>query len=154
MKESTINNFLYLVDINNFKPIDTTECTQKLQQLHKVKELINDLGFKNIYDDNTIIFNDFDINLKLIASKGFYSKDNQFLFNQSKKAIDIESKKAVMGFINTILLNYNLKISSNFIAGKRREPTNVLYKLEQQKNITHVINNLIAKGQDIKDNTN
>jgi hypothetical protein len=45
-KESTINNFLYLVDINNFKPIDTTECTQKLNQLHKVKELINDLGFK------------------------------------------------------------------------------------------------------------
>ena len=87
----------------------------------------------------------------MIASKGFYSKDNQFLFNQSKKTIDIESKKAVMGFINTILLNYNLKISSQFIAGKRHEPTNTLYKLEQQKHINHIVNNLIAKGQDIKD---
>jgi len=151
---SSIKNFSYLIDEDNIKDIDDSFIENKRKQVFLIKEFLNDMNIKSIYETKQFSYNDF---TKILEDKNIFKKENQIVFHTGKKAFKITSAKEK--YINTILKNYKLtfKISYN---GKKEEK-NKIYTFDRLHHIEEIIyykkenkyikdkNNLVQKPKEL-----
>jgi hypothetical protein len=152
--DSCIKNFMGLIDLSNMKDNHDDRSENKEACINIINKLINLLGYENPYDDKQIRKNQFDQNIQMVYSNSVLFTDQKtakILFKQSKTDIDPKNNKAVMGYLNTVLKNYGLKIESSYTEGKKKITDNLKYRLIQLNNINEVVHNLMKKGKKIND---
>ena len=150
-----INNFLSLMDIQNFKTQDDEE--RKIECIHIMKKLVNDLGFDNIFDKKTIKNEQFEEALEDIVDNNIIFTDFKSikaLFHLSKepKINRTKDNKSTLGYINSLLHNFCLKISKSY--NGMRIPKNQLYSLTITHNVQEIVENLRNKNRKIFDSEN
>ena len=121
-QENTIKNLLYLIDNLNFTKgeIKTNEEIQKIFDRNEIiKELIKDLGLKNIIDRRLIEKDEMDEIKEYIVQNNILSTDNNYvrqLFGiklaRRKKGVGL-NKNNIMREMNKFLELYGLKIIKN-----------------------------------------
>ena len=97
----------------------------------------------------------FDINLKTVIENNELftdKKTTKILFGLSKSDIDTNSNKAVLGYLNTILENYALKIEFKYTEGKKKIAENGKYHLIQLYGINEIVQNIMKRGYNVIDN--
>jgi hypothetical protein len=136
----TIYNFINLIDSENIKNNNDNK-TERIKEKTKIlNELINNLGFKNCLDTSKILYNDFNENLiNIVNQDKIFNKYIWGLFNFSKKIIDKTSNRALIGYINSLLIGSSLKISCCYIEGKKKIKENSYYTLNILNNINELI---------------
>ena len=165
--EDSIDNFIGLIDINNIKKGDEIELqtTEKINKSLSIKRLINDLSFKNIFDDKNINSNDFEnIKNKILTENELFSneenlKNTRIRFNIDKKIKINDEKtenkllsiKGFLGLINSLLKEYsiNIEYGRKKIKGKKE----AIYKIDLG-NINELLEYRILKGLKLKDEEN
>jgi hypothetical protein len=102
------------------------EHIEEKQQI--INELILKIGLENITDIKKIITSE---QLKNIISNSMAFtnfKRTKYLFNLNINKVDETNTKAILGFFNTILNNYNLKVKTYRISKQYKKIT--FYRLE------------------------
>ena len=109
-KTDTIYKYTTLINNDNIKQNTSNEPLKDNKRSKIINKLINELGYTNIFDNKTINENTFDKNLETIKTNNeiFNDKFIKINFNMNKLNKDITTKKAQIGYINTLLHNYNL----------------------------------------------
>jgi hypothetical protein len=151
-KSYLINNFKGLIDEKNID--DDRE--NKLQQINIVKSILNDLTFANMFDDKVIDHATFNkLLLKFQKENIIYTDFNNvksyFHMAKEPKQNKMNNNITVMDYINSILKNFNIKISGNIKPGKKNEAKNMIYSIEILNNIQEIIEYLMLKGYKIED---
>ena len=140
-----INNYIHLLDCSNIiigKDHQTTETFRKVELLNN---LISKIGFTHMFDDQKIDSTTFNEKMSLIIKENILFTDQlgtKVLFNLEKsKKIEIKTTKAFLGFVNTLLSNYCLKISVHRknIKVKKLVIKSNSYYLEHLDNIEEII---------------
>jgi hypothetical protein len=170
-KEYLIHNFLGLIDDNNIinKPNDENEEEEStrnklkeentIEKHYIVKNLIDDLGYKNIFDDKGINYDDFNKNLlKVQTSNLIFTEfeNTRIKFNLSKepKQNKTENNRSKILYINSLLNRYSLKISTEYLSGKSKINKNQVYKLHIINNIQEIIEYRQLKKKTFEDRNN
>lgn len=151
--ESTIKNFIYLLDDYILNSNADAKAENRKACINIVNELIETLGF-TIYNSKSYSQSEFIKKIDLAFKNSLLftdSKTSKILFNQAKTKIEQTNIKQVMGYINSILKNYNLKISSVYAKGKKKIGENLEYTLNQLNGINEIIHYLKSNGQIIND---
>jgi len=154
-KNSKIKNFINLIDEKNYnKDLDDNNLIN-YNKLVLVKNLIHDLGFENIFSKKYYNEEDFKniVNYVINNNELFKNKSKKLLFNKLKKTNYFESNKAFLGFINSILESYSIKIEY-FRKQDNGTRTN-FYRLQILDNIDELIwYKINFKKQKIYDSNN
>ena len=163
-----INNILYLIDANNIKKTDTNKYKETIIKNELVKDIIDKLGFKLFKSDILVKETEFKTRVKNIieTNKIFTEKGSRTLFKTYNYKV-IESNKQFLFFINSILLNYGLKIRSerkrikkkdkkdeDKDEGKNKEQVYNMEFLEGFNEINEIIQYKINRGFKIEDKDN
>lgn len=154
--KSNIQNFMSMIDINNINSLQSKDATAtgKKEQIKKaqlLKSVINQLGFKNIYDTKEIKKDEFEISLNSII------KNNELFTNikQTKTLFELEKNKKVentkqfLGLFNVLVYNYHLKISSKQKTINKEKV--LFYKLDILNNVDEIVSYKIKRGFKIVD---
>ena len=172
--KSQIKNFIILIDINNIKERTDNQSKESKKKIELILNLLNNIGFENIYTKKIIIKYELENNLKNIIENSFIFKDEitrKILFNESKhKMEEITNNKQFLGYVNSLLFNYCLKISSfdyrikklkkkdkigltekEIKAHNDKSGLSMAYKLERLMNIDEIIDYKIRKGFILED---
>jgi len=139
-KQLNILRYTHLIDINNIDKKNENYKTE-LRKALIINSFISGLGFSNIFDDKQLNENEYNDNIKtLLDNNDIFNNTNDIksLFNMSKIKADLRTNKAVLGYINTILNNYFIKISSVRKRNNEGEMTNN-YIIEHLNNIQEII---------------
>jgi hypothetical protein len=109
-----------------YKDLDHKLKEEKLKTIQKLLDL---LGFDNVDTPTVINKDDFNKNKDSCIKKSniFISKDTQILFKLNKKAIT--SMKSFLGFINTILGEYGIKVNSKSYGKNKIKSDYILIKI-------------------------
>lgn len=135
-KRENIERYSYLINIDKTAPNYETEKRKTLL----INSFISGLGFSNIFDERKLDENEYNINIKnLLDDNDIFNNSNDVksLFNMSKVKTDLRTNKAVLGYINSILSNYFIKISSVRNRNNKGELTNY-YFIEHLNNIQEI----------------
>ena len=160
-KEYKLYNLIYLIDENNIKNFKyhKIDIDIKRKQCQIINELINLLGFDNIFDNKLIERKKFQENIEKVQTNSIFFKnikDSYKLFKIIRKNKHIIGVKSFLGFINIILIEYGLRIKalrkSKRINGKIRKISK--YKLNFINNIQEFIRFRINKGSKLIDSNN
>ena len=119
-----------------------------------VNSVITQLGFTDVYDNKRIPRKVFVENLKTVTETNELftdTKSSQALFKLTKGNVDKTSQRAVLGYINTILSGYNIKVEFSYIQGKNKVLENSEYKLAHLNSINELMYYQYNKGYSIKD---
>jgi hypothetical protein len=117
-----IKNFVGLLDIGNVNKIDDNQTKEHMKKIELINELLNNIGFDNIYDTKYIEKNTIEEKRNEIMKNTSIFKDEtmrKVLFNESKYNNDISTNKAFLGYINSLLSEYCLKINSSLFRLKK-----------------------------------
>ena len=108
-----LNNFLCIIDINNYKINDNCENIKNYNKLILIKKFIFDLGIINIFDENWNISEDILIkNFNFAYNNNIlFKKESKILYNIPNFINNNYTTKKILGFVNSILNNYSIKIS-------------------------------------------
>lgn len=109
-----LNNILYLIDVDNIRRTDTLKYNETKIKTELVKDILNKLKFK-LFDEKIEITQDEfkDRYQEIIKTNNiFLNKGARTLF-KSYNYKCVETSKQFLFFVNSILINYGLKISSN-----------------------------------------
>ena len=116
-----IKKFEYLIDISNIPKHKDNETIEYTKKTEIINELITKLGFK-LFENERVSREDFEEKTKdIVSTNEIFTNPKQakILFNSSK--VDIKTNRQFLGFINTILENYKLKIFSHDIKVKKKD---------------------------------
>ena len=149
-KEHLIYNYLNMLDINNFKADNTAQNIYFKKLLDMLKDLLNKLTFENICDNDKLITNEHFIKE---FDTWFYKyklndKNNRFIYKIKFLNVQTATSKAKIGFINSLLNNYCVKISSHLV--KSKGISSYKYFIEPIKNIDEIIEYRIKSGKTFK----
>ena len=140
-----------MIDINNINipSVDIDNQTkEKILKITLIKDVLNNIGFNNVYSNEIV-----EINLENVKKSLIFNKENNILFNDNKKPILIENNKQLLGYINKILINYSINIKPHRI--RTKEQTRIYkYKLIRLNDIDEIINYKLRKGYKLVDNDN
>ena len=154
-KNSKISNFINLVDVGNYKiQYDDAKFYNK-QKLDIVLSVINQLGYNNIFDNKLLSDKELNERFEYIKiNNELFKNDNiKFLFNMLLiKRNKLDSNKAVLGLINSVLEPYSVKIQS--VQKKVNGKHQYFYKLELLDNIDEIIYYKINRGFKLVDDQN
>ena len=153
-KEDTIDNFKYLIDDENIRDCDESKSEMCKACVKIVNSVITQLGFTDVYDNKRIPRKVFVENLKTVTETNELftdTKSSQALFKLTKGNVDKTSQRAVLGYINTILSGYNIKVEFSYIQGKNKVLENSEYKLAHLNSINELMYYQYNKGYSIKD---
>jgi len=150
---SIIIKYLGLINIENIiKTNDNdNEYKEEVKRVEIVQKLINDLGFKNMYDRETIIKKD--EFLSRIQKLDSFNDDKglRILFNCRSIQKNFDSIKSFLGCVNSMLLHYSLKVQSNRKKEDNKETYNyTLDKIKERIYIDELLQYRINKGLTIK----
>ena len=163
IKVSSIKDFLSLLDIENLKRHDErakedNQTKEKILKLKLINSFIKDIGFDHIYDTKEIKQQDLQDRIENIVKTNEIftkSKKTKILFKLRKNTSTIENTKQLIGIFNSILIDYNVKLSSKrkgVIKGTSIKQ--IYYYIERINNIDEILNYRIRKGYNLKDNNN
>ena len=155
-----IKKIEHLIDKTNIKNYNDNQTKENIKKVDIINDLINKLGFK-LFDNKTISRDDFEKNIdEIIKTNELFinPKLANILFNSSK--VNIKTNKQFLGFVNTVLENYKLKIQSKEIRVKKEDIEKIgktkdtAYSLEWLKGydtINELIQYKIDKGYKLND---
>jgi len=159
-----IKHIEHLIDIQNVKNYNDNQTKETIKKVEIINDLISKLGFK-LFDENTYVSRqDFESKIDSIMKTNeifINPKLSKVLFRTSK--VDIKTNKQFLGFVNSILDNYKLKIKSNQIGvkkadiekvGKTKDTAYSLVFQEHYDTINELIQYKIDKGYNIIDSKN
>ena len=155
-----IYNYIHLIDYSNISICKDHQTTETFKKVELLNNLISELGFINMFDNKKIDSTKFNENISLILKNNILMTDQlgtKVLFNLEKsKKIEIKTTKAFLGFVNSLLYNYCLKISihQKNIKVKKLVIKNNSYYLEHLNNIEEIIEYKKIKKYHIIDNKN
>ena len=164
ISKSQIENFIMLIDVEN---INNNDKNLKEKYI-AVMDLLNNIGYEHIYSKKIIEKKELENNLKNIIKKSIIFNDDECLFER------ITNNKKFLGYVNTVLFNYSIKISSfshrlrKINKNEKNELTEenikehnekcekliISYKIERLMGIDEIIDNKIIKGFKLKDSNN
>lgn len=118
------------------------KLNDKIMKIKFINSILNELGFENIYDNKYIKDATFDDKIKKILETNEFLqnlKNLKVLFNLAKlkKKEDLITRKAFLEFINSILINYSIKLLS--IRKKVKQIMHHCYYIEKINNINEII---------------
>lgn len=145
-EKSRVDNFIYLIDDKNIPLHQDNQTKEKKLKIKILNSVINDLGFKNIFDTTPILKEDFIKNSEsLMLNNDFFTNftNTKALFNINKNKRDLTSK-GFLGFINTILDEYCLNIKYHQLPKSQNRATS--YIIVQKDNINEILQYKIRKG--------
>ena len=161
-----LNNILYLIDIDNIKKTDTINFNETKIKTELINDILNKLKFKLFSPEIEVTQQEFKERVDHIIKTNniFLNKGSRTLFKTYNYKV-IESTKQFLLFINSILINYGLKINSTRKRIKKSEKVNKetdkdkeqFYKLEflpQFKTVNEIIQYKINKGFKLTDRDN
>jgi hypothetical protein len=144
----SVTNFTSLIDVKNIKEHDDNQTLETIDKSKIVNKLIKEIGFKNIFDQKKRIDKETFLTTakQIIETNDMFKniKNTQIRFNISKEK-KCNTNKAFLGFVNTILDKYFLKIQYF------KSNNKVFYKLEQLNNINELLGYKILKGYELHD---
>ena len=112
-----IKNFCGLIDINNISNSKDNQTKEQKKKIEVINELLNNIGFNNIYDNNKYVEKEIIENKRndIIKNTTIFKDEmiRKVLFNESKYNDDITTNKAFLGYVNTLLDCFCLKIYSD-----------------------------------------
>ena len=155
-KYHRILNFTALLDDNNIPFTNDNHHDELRFKTSIIRELINKLGFADVYDTDkkynkeeiiTSINNLMNINI-FTQDKDYYKMFSTSEYKLKKLFEEESSLKNKLGYINSILADFSLKISLNRKQEKKGNKTHY-YNLTHLNNITEIIENKIKKGFEI-----
>ena len=127
-----------------------------LDKLNMIKAVLNDWGFKNVYDKETKIKkNELEERIISIKNNNKIFKEGiiKTYFNTLTSNTNIfKSNKSFLGFVNSLFINYGFKIVSSEI--KRNGQRIYLYSLEFIEYIEEIIHFKLLKGMKMIDSDN
>ena len=142
-KTQYINNFLSIINIKNFKHNDECQNIIKYNKRKSINEFIKSIGI-NIFDKSFKITQENLIN----NFRNSYNTNDLFkssIYNINKYDFNnINKPKHLVGYINSILSQYCIKLTSN----KKTTSVSILYYADE------ILNNKIQKGYKIHDENN
>ena len=149
-----IKNYSNLLDIGTFKKTNELKNNVSYEKLELVKDILNKLGFVKIDDNNKYITGDElteKFNKLTKENKLFTDKKASFLFFNVRPFKDEEpSTKKIMGYLNSILDNYSISISSKRlrIQGNREQVYYINILNEVDEIIKRRCNNTISNDNE------
>lgn len=151
-----ISNFTHLIDIQNIKNYNDNETKEKIKKVELINKMISTLGFK-LFGSDIVSSSDFiNKSQEILKFEEFENKSYTTLFNTTKT--EIKTNKQFMGFLNSVLSNYKLFISSKKarIKGdcKKRHQVYKLEFIEGYETINEIIQYRINKGFKLVDSNN
>lgn len=162
---SSVKNFVSLIDEKNVKNSKDNQTAEIKDRAKLINNLIKDLGFKNIFDSSEIDKQTFTKNVENVMEKNILftnMKNTQVRFSLSKTKT-IDSTKGFLGFVNTLLSRYHLKIGVKQVReeikeeGKKTKKSDVrtsVYKLVELNSINEILEYRILKGYILSDEQN
>ena len=141
-----IDNLIYLIDIKNYKLNNDATTIMHFKKTNLFIELIQDIGFNNIFDSKRYITNEELItNFKMIFNKSeLYSNQKASKLNYNipySKFDDSTTSKQLLGHLNTILKDYSIKISKHQQTIKNNKK--YCYKIEILNDVDEMIKSKI-----------
>ena len=149
----SIKKFTSLIDIQNVKETNDNHKKEIIDKAKLINQLVKDLGFKNIFDNQT------KLNRKEFLEKVETVTKNNIIFtnplntkvrfNLSKQHKTITSSNKFLGFINGLFHDYNIKITQNRVTVNYKNDT--IYKLTIINDINELLEYKIKLGFDLYD---
>jgi len=152
-KKGYINNYLGLLSTDNLRcNKDINDLAPERVKINIIKQFLKNIGFVSLSSTKKLNGGALEkILLKMVKRKDdiFNNKiQNKVLFKTVNKKLD--SFKGILGYINTILKNYSLKLdSSRDRAGTKEKIT--FYELEHLHGIQDIIKFNIMNGSIVYD---
>lgn len=150
-----IKNIEHLIDKSNIIQYDDNQSKELIKKVDIINDLINKLGFK-LFANIGINRDEFEKNIENVMKTNeifINPKIARVLFNSSKS--DIKTNKQFLGFVNSILEHYKLKIYSREIReGKGKSRYYELDFLNNYCDINNFIQIKIDKGYKLNDTNN
>lgn len=147
---STIKKYVGLMNIENITKSSSNHYVEEVKRVEIIQKLINDLGFKNMYDRKTILNKD--EFLSRIENLESFNDDKglRILFNCRSIQKNFDSIKSFLGCVNSMLLPYSLKVQSNRKKEDNKETYNYsLDKIKERIYIDELLQYKINKGYKI-----
>jgi len=141
-----VYNFACLIDDSNVKCKDQIKYNENLMKLNYVRIIMNKLGYQNIFDKSLVKNDKFETNMNNVIDylTQEYTSNKKFnmIMNRTKhniRNIKGKSLKAMIGYINSFLTIYGIKISTiQKQEGKHVNKTNY-YKIEIIHNVDELL---------------
>jgi hypothetical protein len=157
----TISNYISLIDTDNIRKTTDAHYKEKFKKCELITKLINDIGFKNMYDRETTIKAE-ELNDKLndiVEKNKIFSDDkaSRVLFNSRSISKQYNSIKGFLGCVNTLLETYSLIILSIQGTTKINGKRSYVYSLQNTKGrefIDELLQYRINNGLNMHDNNN
>jgi hypothetical protein len=144
---STLKKYVGLISDKNIPFSNDNFYYEEVKKVEILKNIIENLGFKNMYDRNTKINADEFKNRISLLDDFNDDKAMRILFKNRSIKNKFDSLKGFLGCMNSILEPYSLKISSN--RKKNNQIVTQVYKLDYVKgreNIDELLQYRINKG--------
>jgi hypothetical protein len=148
----SIKKFTSLIDIQNVKESNDNHKKEIIDKAKLINQLIRDLGFKNIFDDKT------KLNRKEFLERVEAVTNNNIIFTNPlntkvrfnlSKSFQINSSNKFLGFVNSILKDYNIKITQKRVTVNYKNDT--VYNLTIINDINELLEYKIKLGFNLYD---
>jgi hypothetical protein len=154
--EGQLFNLISLIDIKNYPIcVDDNKNIEGLMRVQYVKQIINDLGFKHVFDDVIIPKEVFDESVEKCVSSNPYFKDPKItciLFSSIKTSkVKPDNNKKVLGYLNTVFDGFGIKISKVQKRVKGQKNLANFYRLEILNDLPELIQYRINRGKQFID---
>jgi hypothetical protein len=150
----SLKAFISLIDTKNIKNSNDNQYKEKVDKSNLINQLIRDLGFKNIFDTKTITREQLKTNIEYITKNNvlFTNQLNtKVRFNLSKTK-KINSTNGFLGFVNSLLSSYHIKLSSKKVTVNYIN--SYIYKIEITDDINELLQYKIDSGFFLEDSKN
>ncbi len=153
---NSINNFISLINADNIKESEDNQTKEFKNKAELLNKLIVDMGFENIFDNKQILKDDFVPKMEnILKNNALFTNqlNTQIRFNLNKTN-KIESVKGFLGFVNSLLDSYNIKLSYDRKRVKGEKEKKACYNLEILNDINELLEYKIRKGFKLHDDKN
>ena len=153
-KNDNIKKYTYLIDIKNIN-IDMNNFKDEYKKVLLLTSCINELGYDNIFNNLEIHQDTFNENIKnVLENSSLFNNSNEIKqpFSMSKNKTDLLSTKAILGYLNSLLSNYLIKIST--IQKTENNKKVNYYKIIHMNDIQEIIKYKKDRGFKIIDTNN
>jgi len=151
--KDSIKKFVSLIDIENINIVDDNHSKEFKDKSVMINKLIKDMGFSSIFDKKIYKKDEFEkIMDKILKENILYTNqlNTQVRFNLSKIK-KIENIKQFLGFTNSLLEQYSIRLTYDRKHNKEVNKKEAIYNLEILNNINELVEYKIKKGFVLKD---
>jgi hypothetical protein len=156
-KETQMFHLMALIDIDNY-PLykNDNRNIEGRKRIEYIKRIINDLGYKHVFDDAVILKDVFNANLEKCYKTNPYftnTKTTSILFNSikmNKPKIEVNNKK-VLGYLNTVLEGFGVKICFKQVRVKGETNRQTAYTLNIINDLPEFIQYRINRKKEFYD---